>query len=219
MTYKNTRFWNNLEKAKFDGIGKYGIPEIKSIQYEDFGDVKWIGFNYASSCRNRVGKGVHFYLDDYQFDRIWFDVNRYASLLDDYDVTLTPDWSIYVDWPLAVNVFNHYKKHYIGAYWQSLGMQVIPSVNWGDRDTFDWCFDGEPVGSCVAVSSVGTQMEQQSKKGFIYGYDAMIERLNPSTVLFWGSVPKECKGNIVKIDEFQSRFNKAVKEIEWTRGI
>ena len=205
-TYKQTRFWNNLEKLRFDGVGKYGIPEIKPQQYDGLEDVEWIGFNYASTCRTRSWKGVHFYLDDYQFDRIWFDINRYCALLGEYKVSLTPDWSIYRDWPDAVNIFNHYKKHYFGAYLQHYGFTVIPSVNWGGKETFDWCFDGEPINSCVAVSSVGTQMGQESKSGFVYGWNAMIERLNPSTILFWGAVPNECKGNIIKMDEFQKRL-------------
>ena len=103
-TYKQGRFWNNLEKYKFDGVGKFDIPVIKPVQYEEFKDIQWIGFNYASSCRNRQGKGVHFYLDDYQFERIWFDINRYCELLSDYDVVLSPDFSIYIDWPVAINI-------------------------------------------------------------------------------------------------------------------
>lgn len=218
--YKDIRFWNNLEKAKYDGVGKYDIPVISPISYKGLEDIKWIGFNYASSCRNRGGKGVHFYLDDYQFDRVWFDISRYTSLLSSYDVVLTPDWSIYTDWPLAINIFNHYKKHYVGAYMQGLGIKVIPSINWGDKDSFDWCFDGEPVGGAVAVSSVGTQMEDVSRRGFIYGYDAMLEKLNPEVILFWGSIPNRLKGNIVKVDEFQSRFKPKVGDdkVEWTRG-
>lgn len=206
MTYKNSRFWNNLEKVNFNGVGLYNIPEIKPMQYDGFEGIQWIGFNYATSCRNRKGKGVHFYLDDYQFDRIWFDISRYSSLLNSYDVTLTPDWSIYTDWPLAQNIYNHYKKHYFGAYLQSLGVNVFSSINWGDKSSFSWCFDGEPSNSCVAVSSVGTQMGGESRKAFMYGYDAMLEILNPTTILFWGKVPDECRGNIVRVKEFQNKF-------------
>ena len=208
MKYKDARFWNNLEKVKYDGVGRYNIPELKPVQYDGLQDIKWIGFNYASSCRNRVGKGVHFYLDDYQFERIWYDISRYSSLLSTYDVTLTPDWSMYRDWPLAVNIWNHYRNNYFGAYMQELGVVVIPSVNWAGEDTFDWCFDGVPIKSCVAVTSIGTQMNNESRFGFIYGYDAMIERLQPSTILFWGIVPSECRGNIIKMNEFHSRFSK-----------
>lgn len=99
----------------------------------------------------------------------------------------------------------------MAVYLQHIGVNVIPSINWGDTNSFDWCFDGEPVGGCVAVSSVGTQMEQGSKDRFLNGYNEMLERLNPSMILFWGSVPDECKGNIVKVEEFHRRLRRISK--------
>ena len=36
----------------------------------------------------------------------------------------------------------------------------------------------------------------------------MIERLQPETILFYGNVPEECAGNIVKIKAFHERFEK-----------
>ena len=179
------------------------MPVIEPEQYKS---VHWIGFNYAAQCRDYKGKGVHFYLDDYQFDRIWTKFERNVNMLSKFDAVLSPDWSMYVDWPVIVQMWNHYRKHFVGAYLQSMGVTVYPSINWSDKKSFDWCFDGEPVGSCVAVSSIGTQMNDITKRGFIYGYDAMLERLQPKTILFMGNVPNECRGNIVKIQEFQKRL-------------
>ena len=34
------------------------------------------------------------------------------------------------------------------------------------------------------------------------GYDAMLEKLNPSKILFYGQVFDECEGNIEKIAPF-----------------
>ena len=203
MPYKCERFYNNLEKAIFDGVGKYNIPEIQPEQYKP---VTFIGFNYANQCRDYSGKGVHFYLDDYQFERIWTKFDRNIDMLSKFDAVLSPDWSMYVDWPVIVQMWNHYRKHFVGAYLQDMGVTVYPSINWSDKKSIDWCFDGEPVGGCVAVSSIGTQMNDVSRRGFMYGYDAMIERLRPTTVLFMGNVPEGCRGNIIKIEEFQKRL-------------
>lgn len=208
--YVAQRFWNNIEKVKFDGYGKYDIPIINS---EEYVECKWIGFNYSTSCRNRNDKGVHFFLDDYQFERIWTDIDRYKQLFLNYKAIMTPDFSMYADWPLAMNIWNHYRKHYIGAYLQKAGIKVIPSICWLGKDSFEWCFDGEPVGGCVAVSSIGTQMNDQDKMGFLYGYDAMLERLNPNVIILYGTVPNECRGNIINIKPFQSRYEK-IKERE-----
>ena len=210
--YVAQRFWNNIEKGRFDGDGRYDIPIIYP---EEYIDCKWIGFNYSTACRNREDKGIHFFLDDYQFERIWTDIDRYAQMALSYKAVLSPDFSMYEDWPLAMNIWNHYRKHYVAAYFQSVGVKVIPSICWLGKESFDWCFDGEPVGGCVAVSSVGTQMNKKDKSGFIYGYDAMLERLNPETILFYGAVPDMCRGNIIKINPFQSRFEKKSNGKGW----
>lgn len=203
MPYKFERFYNNLEKRIFPGVGSYDIPVIRAEQYKP---VKFIGFNYANQCRDYSGKGVHFYLDDYQFERIWTKFDRNINMLAKFDAVLSPDWSIYRDWPVAVQIWNHYRKHYIAAYLQSMGVTVYPSISWSDKSSFDWCFDGEPVGGCVSVSSVGTQLEKEAVSGFLYGYNMMMDKLNPSAVLFYGIIPDGCYGNIIKIEEFQKRL-------------
>ena len=205
MPYKYERFWNNLEKGIFAGDGMYGFPILRS---EEWKPVKFIGFNYANQCRDYSGKGVHFFLDDYQFERIWTKFERNINMLSKFDAVLTPDWSMYTDWPVVVQMWNHYRKHYVGAYLQSIDVVVYPTICWSDKDSLKWCFDGEPIGGCVAVSSVGTQMRIDEKAGFMYGYDAMLERLMPKTILFNGKVPNECRGNIVRIDEFQKKLRR-----------
>lgn len=96
----------------------------------------------------------------------------------------------------------------MGAYLQNMGITVYPTICWSDKKSLDWCFDGEPVGGCVAVSSVGTQMREEERQGFLYGFDAMMERLRPEVVLFNGKIPSECKGNIIRIEEFQKRLRR-----------
>lgn len=88
---------------------------------------------------------------------------------------------------------------------------------WSDEQSFEWCFDGEPMGSTVAVSSVGTQASAENKQRFLAGYLEMMKRLCPDTVIFYGSIPKECFGNIVRIRAFQEKF-KEVKAYGRQRG-
>lgn len=112
----------------------------------------------------------------------------------------------YADVPQALGIYNHYRKHWLGAFWQLNGINVIPTICWGDESTFDWCFDGEPQNAIVSVSSVGTQRGQGAKAAFMHGYDAMLERLNPSGIIFFGNVPAEARGNIIHVDTFYKRF-------------
>ena len=89
-------------------------------------------------------------------------------------------------------------------------MNVIPTISWSTPDSFEWCFYGEPVGGVVAVSSVGSANSRAKKELFVAGYDEMLARLQPETILFYGKVPEECEGNIVQIKAFHKRFEKEV---------
>lgn len=205
--YRQGRNYENLNKCIFDGTGAYGIPPL----YPEHCSVdSFIGFNYAKSCKAPYSKGVHFFIDDYQFTRLWANPDAYLELLGNFKAVCTPDFSTYTDFPKAIQIYNHYRKHWLGAYWQQNGITVIPTISWSDRSSFEWCFDGEPVGSSVAVSSVGTQINKESRALFLAGYNEMCSRLQPERIYFYGLVPDGCKGNIVPLDTFQDGLKRRI---------
>lgn len=201
---RSKRNYENLERRIFDGVGEYGIPKLKLTQFEK---CDFIGFNYAKSCKDRADKGVHFFVDDYQFNRLWTNIDGYLDMLSQFKCVMSPDFSTYTDFPKAIQVYNHYRKHWVGAYLQEYGINVIPTISWSSKDSFEWCFDGEPQGGCVAVSSQGCIASKEKRKLFMDGYCEMVARLQPETIIFYGQVPDECKGNIVRIKAFSERFN------------
>lgn len=108
--------------------------------------------------------------------------------------------------------YHHYRKHWLAAYWQLHGMTVYPTISWSDENSYDWCFDGEPVGGVVAVSSVGTQASKESRSLFLRGYEEMLRRLDPSWVIFYGKVPEECDWNVIRIKPHYLEIVKRRKE-------
>lgn len=201
--YRNTKNYENLQRIIFDGVGEYQIPEIEPTSYKGS---EFIPFNYAKTCKDKTGKGVHFFIDDYQFNRLWNAPDQYIDMLSEFGCVMSPDFSTYTDFPKAIQIYNHYRKHWVGAYLQMHGIDVIPTISWSTEDSFEWCFDGEPKGSCVAVSSIGCMNSRQRKQLFLDGYMEMIERLNPETIIFYGQVPEECGGSIVQIKAFSEKF-------------
>ena len=195
----------NLEKLNFKQSPS-GFPMLEPC---DSDCTRYIGFNYALTAAKRApieDVGIHFFLDDYQFERVWTAPERYVGLIRRFHCAMTPDFSLYTDMPEILQKYNHYRKQWIGAYWQAHCIDVIPTVSWSDKSSFLWCFEGIPSNGIVAVSSVGTQKGRESKMKFLTGYEKMMEALNPRTIVFYGSIPDECSGNIVKIGCFQDRF-------------
>ena len=199
---------HNLELGSFELSGEYGIPVLRPVQLD--AHLTWIRFNHALREPQRERYGVHFFIDDYLFQRAWHDPPRYALFLRPFPAVMTPDFSMFADYPRAVQIYNHWRKHQLGAYWQRAGMTVIPSIGWIGRDSYSWCFDGEPVGGTVAVSSVGTQKGKEGRRMFLDGYNEMLFRLKPSKIIFFGDVPRECEGNIEHHAPYYETFTRSL---------
>lgn len=127
--YRQQRNYENLNKALFDGVGAYGIPEIAPYDIDNVEN--WISFNFAKTCEEPEIHGLHFFLDDYQFNRVWTSPDVYLPMLQRFQVVCAPDFSTYTDFPKAIQIYNHYRKHWLGAYWQSHGIRVIPTISFG----------------------------------------------------------------------------------------
>ena len=196
------RSYENLQKAIYQGVGEYQIPEIQPLT-EMPAIREWLRFDQATNQRIERADlqeyGVHFFVDDFLFNRVWDEPDKYVQKLAGYGVVLSPDFSTFTDFPMVMQLYNHYRKHWLAAYWQDNGVTVVPTISWSDHDSYRWCFDGEPTESIVAVSAVGTQREKDTKQLFLDGYTEMMHRLRPKAVIFQGPVPPGCRGNIIKI--------------------
>lgn len=162
-----------------------GIPSIMSCAPVKVSQL--IGFNQAISLKcNQSGIGVHFYLDDYQFERVWNFPNRYVNILKHFGCVAAPDFSMLIGMPKAMMIWNHYRKMAVAQFWQNQGIQVIPTLNWADRDSWDFCFDGMPVGGSVSVSTLGVMKNPVAKKIWYDGMTEAVRRLKPEQILAYG---------------------------------
>ena len=197
--------FENQDKARFAGVGEYDIPQI--IGVDDLQVKEWIPFNYALTCKEPQEKGVHFFLDDYQFERVWNNIDKYTEVLQRFKAVMSPDFSMFTVNPKALQIYQHFRKHFIGAYWQANGLTIIPTINWADEKSFEWCFDGEPTNSVVAISTVGSMNSKANKEGFYKGYEEMKKRLKPKKILCYGTVPEEIKNEVQGIGcHWERRF-------------
>ena len=197
--------FENQDKARFSGVGEYDIPQI--IGVDDVQVKEWIPFNYVLTCKEPQEKGVHFFLDDYQFERVWNNIDKYTEVLHRVKAVMSPDFSMFTVNPKALQIYQHFRKHFIGAYWQVNGLTVIPTINWSDEKSFEWCFDGEPTNSVVAISTVGSMNSKANKDGFYKGYEEMKKQLQPKKILCYGTVPEEIKNEVQGIGcHWERRF-------------
>lgn len=107
---------------------------------------------------------------------------------------ITPDFSTYQDFPVALKIYNTYRMRAFG-YWAGMqGLQVINNVRWGTSESYDYCFDGIPENEIVAVSTVGCIKRTIDRQRFKEGFDVMLQRLHPQVVMIYGSAPDDIFG-------------------------
>nr|DAU93843.1 MAG TPA: ParB protein [Caudoviricetes sp.] len=159
--------------------------QMPIIRNDGFVPEELIGFNYAKTSEKK-NVGIHFYLDDYQFERVWNYPEKYVELFQEYDCILSPDFSLYTDMPMPMKVWNVYRSRLIGAYYQSYGIPVIPTLSWAEKETFDFCFKGIPKGSIVSISTIGIKKDKDAMKIWLDGVTEMLKTVNPKTLLIYG---------------------------------
>lgn len=198
----------NLEKGQFEGAGKYDMPMLEPVT--ELPEIKeWISFNYVLSDKEPEGKAVHFFIDDYQFERIFNQPEKYVEKLRQYVCVATPDFSPYGDMPLIAQMWNHYRKQWVGAWLQAHGVTVIPTVRAiTDERSLEWYLDGIPEGGIVIMSSMWTGKEDTVDISQTE-YLTMKKRIKPKKVFIYGkdtgNMGISPKDNVEYITNFTSK--------------
>ena len=200
----NMRLFN-----EYDCSEKWEMPIIRCDNYIP---KRLIGFNYAKSSEDK-NTGIHFFIDDYQFERCWNNPEEYLDILKDYECVLSPDFSLYLDMALPVKMWNIYRSRLLGQYWQTNGIKVIPTISWAEEKTFDFAFEGIPTGSIVAVSTIGVKQKEECNSIFKLGMDEMIKRIQPKVILcYGGKVDYDFKN--IKVIYYNNEVTERMKELK-----
>ena len=208
----NYRTSQKLLRNQFPGKGKLKIPIIPKFQESpgDFDDLLLIGFDKTHlEDQNHLDRMVHFFLYDYRFERVWKNPDNDIEKLSRYRAVLSPDFSMYLEMAPVMQRYNVFRNRWCGAYWASKGLRVIPTVNWGDESTFDFCFEGIEKGSVVAVSTyMASEHDNRcdQKEWFMAGYNEMLRRIDPEKIICYNTPFPEMQGNIIHVDYERSSW-------------
>ncbi len=159
---------------------------------------------------------VNWYLDDYKFDGvhgIWHDYDQVLRILRHFSGAITPDFSTYQDFPEAIKTYATYRMRAYGYWLGKNGISIINNVRWGTEETYNYCFEGIPTYSVVAIGTVGGGPRLLvNRSRFEKGLFRMVEVLKPHTILVYGSGNGDCFDTLrktgIKIKSFQSRTAK-----------
>lgn len=231
--YDEIKETNFKEYVFFKTKDKYGIPELLPNMidelpvklynhYEKFDAKEYylVMFNNLSYREKNMFNNncVGFFLDDFKFEDVYKKKDIWVQKFLDLKVRslLTPNFSIWYDEPLVLQILAWYKTQYCGRYWQEAGIKVIPTLNWGDASSYEFCFSGVPYGvptACIQMTTIGNENE---KKSFLEGLFEAKKKINFEKILIYGvsnkkqeflikNIPKNIKYDIMAPRTFRKK--------------
>ncbi|MBK1706079.1 hypothetical protein CKO40_16340 [Halochromatium glycolicum] len=129
----------HCERHVWPSDSPHGIPSLLPQTFDLPPNLRLLPYRSRLDRLDPTRDRCHFYLDDYRFESTWTRLDIGARHVAGYFATLTPDFSLYPDWPLAGQIWNTYRARWLGRYWQAGGLPVIPTVNWSDTSSTSYC--------------------------------------------------------------------------------
>lgn len=190
-------------RSSYQTVGRWGIPLMRRQELVA-GDINLI--SYADTrpndkAENKV-RGVHFFIDDPRFEGLYRHPENSLEKLAQYRFVLTPDYSLYAEMKPWMQLQSVAKSRWVGAYWQSKGLTVYPTLSWGTAQTFEFCFKGCEKGSTVAIATYACKA---AKSQYLFGYYEMLRQLDPEHVICLGEPFPEMREVDVVVDHVKAR--------------
>lgn len=199
--------------AKF--IGDYDIPYVESNNEIP---EKLITF---SKCLKSVDFDcwVVFYEDDSVFERLWNNPQKYLPILKKFKGVVGPDFSLYGDYPIAIQIFNVYRSRIITHWLKQNGIKVIPNVRWSTKYTYSFCFDGLKKNDIVFIGSHGCSKKRNDKQLFYDGLMQMISIIEPKAICVYGKSNNKIFDTIkeqgIEVIGFESEYSLTHEVKQW----
>ena len=192
-----------------------GREEIPCIQTSNFIPNKVISFSKAISSKD-YDCWVHFFEHDSNFERLWNNPRKYLPILKRFNGIISPDYSLYYDMPLCMQVWNTYRGKALAHWLQENGVEVIPNVRWGDERTYKLACLGVESGKTIAIGTHGCVKTVEGRNMFITGFNYVVNKLKPKTIIIYGAMPERIfnvvKNQGIKLIQFESEFSLSHKK-------
>lgn len=218
------------ESVIFPSNNEYDIPDLRDDMLYD-GPIEdvvlgpsdcvpstgrlFIWSTFAFNAERCAGGVLGFYTDDERFSSI---TKNAVKFIDDakkcrWGAILSPDFSMWRNEPLIVQLYAAYCSRWCARYWQEAGFKIVPSLNWSDERTHNAIHAGIPRGSPVVAVQCRTLRDNTGKALFLKGIEKATEMIEPGKIVVYGGLDHNdwLRDNLSK-----STFNKMVLLESWT---
>lgn len=169
---------------------QFDIPYIEPDQLDisDINNGKWlVSMNNLFPKDELAGrKIVHAFKDDRVLRRWYNQPFKYLHRVAPYYAVASFDFSMDESMGFPQIFMATWQNRWMGAFLQTNGKKVIPTVGWTTSDFFDLCFSGLRNGGVFFISTLGAKNEE-SKSDFLAGYHELRTRYPDSKIICLGN--------------------------------
>lgn len=117
---------SEVPDALFPSSNEWGIPDLRLDRQADYIDLPVAVWGQFARTRKHRGT-YHFYTDDCRFTGLWKDPQKLVA--SGCITAVEPNFSTSVDQPLAVTIWETYRKRWLARYWQENGVRMLVDMN------------------------------------------------------------------------------------------
>lgn len=99
--------FENQERRQYGADNWYGIPSMEPTKATGDKLLRFCDFNQIDDHENYI---AHFYYDDFKFINAWRDPDKYIDKLKQFRAVISPDFSLYTDFPRALQILSCYRR-------------------------------------------------------------------------------------------------------------
>lgn len=139
------------------------------------------------------GGVLGFFTEDWRFDETFRFADDFLGALteEDWTAIVSPEFSTYYDWPLALRIYNVYRSRWCARYWQEAGFTIIPCVQdmgskSGSGQNQDIVWNTLSGSTTIAFQVRTNNSGKPDWKRIIKWLTSSIEAIKPKGVLIYG---------------------------------
>lgn len=163
--------------------GKYRFPMLAPTQAVP---TKVISFNERKSISNKEDYWVDFFIDDMLFEKFWNHPEVSFENLKKFAGIITTDYSILPEMLPPQRIYNCMRNRVMAYYLQQNGFNIIPVASWCLESDFEWCFDGLPEKSSIAITTNGCMSSPYGKRILLRGIEELQKQKSPTNLIVCG---------------------------------
>ena len=189
-TYSNTEYLRIIRPLpSYVERDFMDIPVIRPEKFDisDINNGKWLINlkNTKPSDRLAKSKIVHSFCYDDVLRRWYNNPLGYAKKVAPYYAVSSFDFTMDEKMDLAQIFIATYRNRWTGAFLQSHGINVIPTVGWVTPKTYEICFSGLRDGGVFIISTLGVN-NIVCRENFLLGYKELRNRFPNTTLICVG---------------------------------